>query len=300
MKKRDEVSSFFDIDPPFNKRENAGFVIIPVPYERTTSYLKGCVKGPEAIKKASAQVELYEPEVDVEPYREGIYTAPAIRFGKESESSELDRIRKVAEPYVAEGKFVVALGGEHTIAVPLVKLFAGKYRNLSVLQIDAHPDLRDSYEGNHLNHACVGRRIIEQAPLVLVGIRSWCAEQQEFIKKAKKRKIRGRKMLSVFPARNIVGKRNWQRKVVECLGDNVYLTLDLDGLDPSVIPAVGTPEPGGLGWYETLDLLKEVIRRRRLVGMDMAELKPVKGDVRGEMAAARLLHRILAYLTKYQ
>jgi len=291
--------AFFDIDPPFSKRKNARFAILPAPYERSSSYLKGCAKGPAAIKKASAQVELYEPDVGVEPYRQGIYAAPAVRFGKGSDAKELDRIRKAAEPYIDEGKFLVTLGGEHTIAVPLVKLYCEKHKNITVLQIDAHPDLRDTYEGNPLSHACVGRRIIEHAPLAQVGVRSWCIEQAEFMKKASKRRVGGQKALTVFPAKDIVGKRGWQRKVVDCLSENVYLTLDLDVLDPSVIPAVGTPEPGGIGWYETLDLLKELIRRKRLVGMDIVELKPIKGDTRCDIAAARLLHHTLAYITKY-
>ena len=136
---------FFDIDPPFSKRENARFVILPAPYERTTSYVKGCAGGPEAIRRASSQVELFEPDVGLEPYRQGIYSAPAVRFGKKSDDLELERIRKAAEPYVAEGKFPVTIGGEHTVAVPLVKLFARRYKKLTVLQLDAHPDLRDSY-----------------------------------------------------------------------------------------------------------------------------------------------------------
>jgi agmatinase len=135
---------------------------------------------------------------------------------------------------------------------------------------------------------------------VQVGVRSWCAEQDAFMKKASRRKIRGRKALTVFPASKIVGCSGWQKKVADSLSKNVYLTLDLDGLDPGVIPSVGTPEPGGLGWFETLELFKEVIRRRRLVGMDMVELKPIQGDIRGDLAAARMLHHILAYISAFQ
>jgi len=291
---------FFDPDPPHARKRSSRFVILPLPYERTTSYLKGCGRGPEAIRNASPQVELYEPEVDNEPCLQGIYTAPPVKFGNKSEEEELDRIRKAAAPHVGEGRFLAAIGGEHTVTVPLAGLFAEKYDELSVLQIDAHPDLRDSYEGSRFSHACVGRRIIETAPLAQVGVRSWSVEEQEFMRSIRRRKVRGRKALAMFPADKIAGKTGWQGKVVEALSENVYLTIDLDGLDPAVIPSVGTPEPGGLGWYETLELLKMVIKNRRVVGMDMVELRPIEGDVRGEMAAARLLHRILAYIATYQ
>ncbi len=291
---------FFDLDREYAQKKKSRFVILPVPYERTTSYLTGCRRGPEAIRDASSQVELYEPDVDRDPYLNGIHTAPPVRFGKKSIEEELTRIKKAAASYVEEGKFLVAIGGEHTVSVPLVGFFAEKYANLSVLQIDAHPDLRDSYEGSRYSHACVGRRIIETAPIVQVGARSWSVEEREFIKSIRQKKVRGQKAFTLFPAEKIVGKSAWQNKVVEALSENVYLTLDLDGLDPSVIPSVGTPEPGGLGWHETLELLRKVIKNRRLVGMDMVELKPIKGDFRGEIAAARLLHHVLAYLTTYQ
>ena len=294
-KPRSKTSLYFDVPPRFARLNESRFVILPAPYERTTSYLKGCAKGPQAILEASAQVELLEPDIGVEPYLCGIHTTPAVRFGKGDEVTELDRIRKAAEPFVDSGKFLITLGGEHTVTAPLVKLFAEKFRNFSVLHIDAHPDLRDSYQGSSYSHACVARRVIEHAPMVQVGVRSWCIEQDAFMKKAVRKKIAGRPMLRVFPAWDIVGRRGWQRKAVESLSENVYLTFDLDGLDPSVIPAVGTPEPGGLGWYEIINLLKLVIQRRNLVGMDMVELKPIPGQVQSDMAAARLLHHIIAY-----
>lgn len=299
-KSGDKRSPFFDLEPRHARKKTSRFVILPVPYERTTSYLKGCKHGPEAVRKAGSQVELYEPELAAEPYLQGIYTAPPVNFGKKSEREELARIRKAAAPYVREGKFLAAIGGEHTVSVPLVELFARKYGNLTVLQIDAHPDLRASYEGSRYSHACVGRRIIEQVPIVQVGVRSWSIEEQEFMDSIRRKKIRGRRALTLFPADKIAGKSGRQARVVEALSENVYLTIDLDGLDPAVVPSVGTPEPGGLGWRETIELLKKVIKNRRLVGMDMVELKPVKGDVRGEMAAARLLHFILACLAVYR
>lgn len=294
-KPHSKTSLYFDVPPRFARLNESRFVILPAPYERTTSYLKGCAKGPQAILEASTQVELFEPDVGIEPYLCGIHTAPAVRFGKGGEAAELDRIRKAAEPFVDAGKFLITLGGEHSITAPLAKLFAEKFHNLTVLHVDAHPDLRNTYQGSPFSHACVGRRVLEHAHMVQVGVRSWCIEQDEFMKKAARKKIKGRLMLRVFPAWDIVGRRGWQRKVVEGLSENVYLTFDLDGLDPSVIPAVGTPEPGGLGWQETIDLLKQVIQHRNLVGMDMVELKPIPGQVQSDMAAARLLHHIIAY-----
>lgn len=291
---------FFDIEPEFLKRTKARFVILPVPYERTTTYLKGCADGPDAIRIASPSLEMYEYDVDIEPFRAGIFTAPSVQFGDADEKTELEKIGKAAALYVDDGKFLISIGGEHSISLPLLKLFASRYKDLSVLQIDAHPDLRDSYNGSQFNHACVARRMIEFAPIVQVGIRSWCFEQEQYMRNAQRNKVNGRKALTFFPADQIVGKEGWQKKVLNSLSDNVYLTVDIDGFDPSIFPAVGTPEPGGLGWYETLDLFKNLVREKRLVGMDLVELKPIKGETRSEVAAARLIHHVISYLIKHK
>lgn len=289
--------SYFDIPTEYSDLKKARFVILPLPYEQTTTFIKGTAHGPEALRAASAQVELFDEETGAEPHLEGIHSAPPVRFGKTQGEKALQKIHGAIFRYVEAGKFVAAIGGEHSVTAGIAPVYSEKYRDLSVLHIDAHPDLRDVYEGSRHNHACVGRRIMEYAPLVQVGVRAWCAEQDAFMKKAAKQKIKGRRALTVFPAHEIAKSKDWIKRVIDALSPRVYLTLDLDGLDPSVIPAVGTPEPGGLQWRETLELLREVIREKTLVGMDMVELCPKKGDITGEFAAARLLHKILAFLT---
>ena len=287
--------SYFDVSAGYRDLKKSRFVILPVPYERTTTFIKGAAAGPEAIRSASAHVELFDEETGVEPYLDGIHSADPVEFGRIHGKEALEKIGRTVRRYVDRGKFVIAIGGEHTITAGIVPVYAKKYADLTVLQLDAHADLRASYEGSRYNHACVGRRILESAPLVQVGIRAISVEEAAFISSAREKKIRGRQALAFFPAHEIQKSRNWISKVVNSLSSHVYLTIDLDGLDPSIIPAVGTPEPGGLGWRETLELLKRVISKRTLVGMDMVELCPRRGDVIGDFAAARLLHKILAY-----
>ncbi len=287
--------SYFDLPPSFTKLEDSAFVILPVPYERTTSYVKGTAKGPEAVLRASWQVELFDEETKKEPYLKGIHSAKPLTFAKEE--GELESLHKIGEAvsrYLKLKKFVVSIGGEHSITAGIVPVYAKAFDKISVLQIDAHPDLRDTYEGSPYNHACVGRRILEYAPLVQVGVRAWCKEQEEFMKGNLRKKREH--ALKVFPANETKYSKNWIQKVVASLSHNVYLTLDLDGLDPSVMPAVGTPEPGGLSWWQTLELLRAVTAKRKIVGMDVVELCPIEGQIIGDFATARLIYKILAML----
>lgn len=287
--------SYFDLPPSLTTLENSYIVILPLPYERTTSYIKGAGKGPKALLQASWQVELFDEETGKEPYLKGIHSAKPLIFPhKESEPASLRKIGNAVLRYLKLGKFVVSIGGEHSITAGIVPVYAETFNKLSVLQIDAHPDLRDIYEGSQYNHACVGRRILEHASLVQVGVRAWCAQQEEFIKNYPTQK--NRHPLKVFPAHEIRRSKNWVKKVVDSLSTNVYLTFDLDGLDPSVIPAVGTPEPGGLSWTQTLELLRTVTYERKIVGMDVVELCPIKGQIIGDFAAAKLIYKILAML----
>jgi agmatinase len=270
--------------------ESARAVIFPVPLERTTSYEHGTTKGPAAILAASRYVELYDEELQVEPYREiGIATLPAI----DTEDGTLDEV--ITEIFTAQmaliddGKFPVALGGEHSLTPPLVTAMAKKYKDLSVLQIDAHADLRDHYHGNPSSHACAMRRVLEVCPAVQVGIRAISMEEVKAVPKLKTK---------MYWAKDIVRAplKAWIAKVLEDLSPTVYVTIDLDGFDPSLVPATGTPEPGGLDWHQVTSLVRAVADHKKVVGMDVVELLPQPGQHASNFLAAKLIYKCLGYV----
>lgn len=277
--------------PEENSRyETSRAVIFPVPLERTTTYERGTCKGPAAIVAASRNMELYDEELELEPYKEiGIHTLPPI----DTMDGTLDEV--ITELFTAElalledQKFPVALGGEHSLTPPLVSAVAKKYENLSVLQIDAHADLRDEYQANHSSHACAMRRVVEVCPAVQVGIRSLSDEEAKAIPHLRTK---------VYWAKDIVCAplKTWIAKVLTDLSPHVYLTVDLDGFDPSIIPATGTPEPGGLDWYQVISLVRAVASHKRIVGMDVVELLPQPGDHASDFLAAKLVYKSLGYV----
>lgn len=270
--------------------EKARAVIFPVPLERTTTYEHGTSNGPAAILAASRNMELYDEELEIETYKEvGIATLPAI----DTMDGTLDEV--LAELFAAQcallddAKFPIALGGEHSLTPPLVSAVARKYKDLSVLQIDAHADLREQYQGNSKSHACAMRRVVEICPAVQVGIRSLSIEEAQAIPKLSTK---------VFWANDIVHAplKNWIAKVVADLSPNVYLTIDLDGFDPSIVPATGTPEPGGLDWHQVTSLIRAVAEHKKIVGMDIVELLPQPGDHASDFLAAKLIYKCLGYI----
>jgi|SRR5215469_10989099 len=272
--------------------ERARAVIFPVPLERTTSYEHGTRNGPAAILEASRNMELYDDEFGAEIYqRVGIATIPAIDTSVGSLDEVLAEIFAAQSELLEHGKFPVALGGEHSLTPPLVRAAAGKFENLSVLQIDAHADLRDDYLGNPNSHACAMRRVLEICPAVQVGIRSLSVEEAREIPRLKTK---------IYWARDIVPARapihDWIPRVVADLTPNVYLTIDLDGFDPSIIPATGTPEPGGLDWYQVTALIRAVAREKKIVGMDVVELLPQPGHHASDFLAAKLIYKSLGYI----
>lgn len=265
-------------------------VIFPVPLERTTSYERGTAKGPAAIIEASRYVELYDEELELEPYKEiGIATLPPI----DTEDGTLDEV--ITEIFTAQlglledGKFPVVLGGEHSLTPPLVSATAKKFKNLSVLQIDAHADLRDSYHGNQNSHACAMRRVVEVCPAVQVGIRSISAEEVNALPQLQTK---------IYWAKDIVRAplKSWIAKVLADLSPNVYLTVDLDGFDPSLVPATGTPEPGGLDWHQVTSLIRAVADHKKIVAMDVVELLPQPGQHASNFLAAKLIYKSLGYI----
>ncbi len=250
--------------------EKSKVVILPLPHEETTSYGKGTKEGPKAILEASRELENYDLETDSEPYLNGIYT---------------ENYTKLSEIEQYLDKFVIALGGEHSITPPLLKKL--NQDNLSILQIDAHADLKNEFEGRRDSHACAARRIYEINPnIVQVGVRCLDKEEKDFIEKNK---------IETFFMKDIINNPDWIKKLISELKEDVYITIDLDGFDPSLIPAVGTPEPGGLNWHQGLNLLKEVFKKRNVIGMDINELSPKKEDLRSPYAVAKLMYHCIGY-----
>ncbi len=268
----------------------AKVAILPVPYDLTTSYQPGARRGPLAILEASTHLETYDEELGCETWeRVGIETVPAVVPDTSGPEATLARIEGVARGLVSAGKFPVALGGEHSITAPLVRAVRSAHPGLGVLQLDAHADLRDAFEGSRFNHACVMRRVLDDGvPLAQVGIRSLTAEERTL--------IRERGICTVF-APEAVGSpvAAWISRVVAALPEEVYVTVDLDAFDPAIMPATGTPEPGGLDWYRVLEVLRAVARSRRIVGFDVVELSPIPGNVAPDFLAAKLAYRLLGY-----
>jgi agmatinase len=274
---------FGDIPQEFCSEKDSKIVVLPIPYDGTSTWVKGADKGPEALLDASANMELYDIETNTEVYLEGIYTAPAI-----TENSSPEAMVKSAEEqtlkFLEQGKFVVTIGGEHSVSIGPIQAYAKKYKNLSVIQIDAHADLRDSYHGSKNNHACVMARAQDLCPIVQVGIRSMDIEEKERADRS-----------NVFWAHQITDNDNWMDKAIDLLTNDIYLTIDLDGFDPSILPSTGTPEPGGLQWYPTLKFLKKLIERKNLVGFDIVELCPNENEKSSDFLATKLLYKILSY-----
>jgi agmatinase len=266
--------------------DDSEIVILPVPVDRTTSYVGGTRNGPREILQASSHMELWDEELGVDVHSRGIFTLPEMELPFGEMGPMLDEIRRVASEVIDRGKFLVTLGGEHSITPPLVAAAAARHKGLSVLQIDAHADLRDSYMGTRHNHACAIRRTLEIAPVTQVGIRSLSTEEAEAAPRLSTR---------IFYDWSMREDPRWMDAVVESLRDPVYITIDVDGMDPAIMPATGTPEPGGLSWYELLRLLRTTIQRRHVVGCDIVELSPLPGVMAPNFLCAKLVYKILTY-----
>ena len=257
-------STFAGIPNENSLFENSKVVLIQVPYDMTSTYGKGADKGPKAILDASENMELYDIETQSEVYLQGVYLAPIVTENKSPESMVM-AVEASVKKYIDTDKFVTMLGGEHSVSIGSIRAFKKKFSNLSVLQIDAHSDLRPSYNGSKYNHACALHEASKTTNLVQVGIRSMDAIELPFLKKEK-----------LFTSYTIRSNKNWKEDVIKSLDENVYITIDLDAFDPSIMPSTGTPEPGGLFWNETLDLLKQVFKNYNVVGFDIVELAPIK------------------------
>lgn len=277
-------------EPELCSYEKAKFVIQSAPYEHTSSYLEGSSKGPAAILSASHYVEFYDEELEVETYKNcGIATLVPIDFENKIDADAIDLIERATEQLISDDKFVISLGAEHTVTLGFVKAHAKRYDNLTVLQIDAHSDLREAYHDNPYSHASVMARVHDLGiNLCQVGIRAQCKQEAELIKSSTG--------IQTFYAHQIRKNSNWMSEAISCLSDNVYLTIDADGFDPSIVPAVGTAEPGGLYWRETMEFLRKVIQEKNVIGFDIVEIAPRQGDILSEYNMAKLLYRLIGYL----
>ena len=280
-----------EVAQPYDRAE---VVILPIPFEATTTYRQGCARGPEAILQASQQVEFYDEELDWEVCNDiGIYTGPPVADSLSEPAPDsaamLGSVPEALQPFLADGKFVISLGGEHSITEAIVAAYQTQHSEpFTVIQIDAHGDLRQEYEGSIHNHACVMRRIVDRGlPTLQIGIRAICKEEADFIKA---------KNLPVFRARHLVKNPQWiQDALATITTSKVFLTIDLDGLDPTTLPGVGTPEPGGLDWYSLLDFLRQVFDRHEVIGADIMELAPLVDSVVSQFTAAKLTYKLIGY-----
>ncbi|MCM8760778.1 MAG: agmatinase [Candidatus Omnitrophica bacterium] len=284
------AASYLALEEEHSTFKKSKVVIIPVPYDMTTTYIHGTSAGPAAILEASRYLERYDDELNQETFRIGINTMDPLRVENMQPQDMVEKVYSQTLEIIKANKFPVIVGGEHSVTIGVVKAQKELYPNLSVLHLDAHYDLRDEYFGSKLNHGCVTRRILEFCPVVQVGTRSMSKEEKDFLSTQANGRI---KSVSVY---DILETPMWKDSVTNNLSENIYITVDLDVFDPSIVPAVGTPEPGGIGWYETLDLLKDVIKAKKVVGFDVVELCPIKGNIASDFLAAKLIYRLLGYM----
>ncbi len=283
--------NFLAIEDKYSSYENSKIAILSAPFEKTVSYGKGTADGPKEIVKASHYVEFYDEELDRElVFEKGIATLPELKFKDMSTKKGINKIYKNVKDLIADEKFVVTLGGEHSLSSAPAKAHFEVYENLSVLQIDAHSDFRDTYNGSKYSHASVMARVAEfTKDIVQVGIRAQCIEESKFIKE------NGIKTYYMRDIRTGKHGEDWQQKVMDDLKENVYVTFDVDGLDPSVINATGTPEPGGLLWDETMNLFRKIGEKKNIVGFDVVELAPSKYHESSSFVTAKLVYKLLNY-----
>jgi agmatinase len=272
----------------YSKYSSAQVVILPVPYDGTSTWGKGANKGPEAFLTSSENMELYDIEYDAEVYKRGIWLDDALNCANNPEQMSM-QVKQKAMGFYKDNKLFTMIGGEHSVSIGAIMASAETYNNLSVLQLDAHSDLRPEYNGSSYNHACALHWASKNTNLVQVGIRSMDIVEKPFVDKSK-----------VFYAENIAERNDWQQEVVDKLTENVYLTIDLDYFDPSIMPSTGTPEPGGMQWYPTLKLLEKLAEQKRIVGFDICELAPHPERTASDFLAAKLYYKILTYIFEKQ
>lgn len=282
--------NFGGIEPAFTSYRKAPFVVVPVPYDLTSTYQSGSRRGPGAILEASANMELYDEELRKETFRSCIHTLAPLEADARGPAAMVDSVRQTVSKIARDGKIPVMLGGEHSISFGAVQAMKELYPEITVLQLDAHADLREAYQGTPYSHASVARRICGIAPLVQAGIRSLSVEEARFMSS-------DACSVRTYSADFILDGGKWLEKIFSDLSGDLYLTVDLDVLDPAFMPSTGTPEPGGISWRDLLCLIREAAKRCRIRGFDVVELAPIPGMVAPDFLAAKLVYRIMGYLT---
>lgn len=275
--------TYAGIPSEFGKLETAKVVLIPVPYDGTSTWQKGADKGPQAFLDASENMELYDIETDSEAYKNGIYLADAITENSSPEAM-VEAVYERTKSYITRNKFVTLFGGEHSVSIGSIRAFNESFHNLTVVQLDAHADLRKDYEGTACNHACAMHEASKNTNLIQVGIRSMDVTELKWMNKEQ-----------TFFAHELQLEEYWSDAAIDLMTDDVFITIDLDCFDPSILPSTGTPEPGGLLWYETLDFLKKIFKEKNVVGFDIVELCPKEDEKSSDFLAAKLYYKMLSY-----
>ncbi len=275
------MNHFMDMEEELRRPDTARYVLLTVPYDGTSTFVKGADKGPQAILDASDSLELYDVQYGVEACRAGIYTDHYV-YDFSSPETMVQGVYQRTRHFLQQGRRVTMVGGEHSVSIGAIQAVSEQFEELTVLQFDAHADLREEYQGSIYNHACVMRRAQAYARVVQVGIRSVCTEEQSHLVPE-----------NVFYAHQIYNCEDWMEQALQRLTDKVYISFDLDGFDPSILPATGTPLPGGLAWYPTLKFLDKVFRSRHVVGLDIVELCPQEGNYASNVLAASLLYKMI-------
>ena len=278
--------NYAGIPDKYSRIDDAKVVLIPVPYDGTSTWQKGSDKGPEAFLEASENMELYDIETRSEVYKKGIYLTPPVTENSSPEKM-VEAVYKTTKNYIKQEKFVTLFGGEHSISIGSIRAFNESFEDLTVVQLDAHADLRPEYEGSTCNHACALHEASKKNNLVQVGIRSMDVSEVEHMDENQ-----------VYFAHDLY--EDWQEDAIGQMSPNVFITIDLDAFDPSILPSTGTPEPGGLFWYETLEFLKMMFKKKNVVGFDIVELCPNKNEKSSDFLAAKLYYKMLSYKFKYQ
>ncbi len=276
-------NTFAGIPKKYANKKNAEIYLTSIPYDGTSTWGKGANKGFEAFMEAAENMELYDIETNSEVYKRGVYLVPAIGEDK-SPKAVFKAVYQRTKALLNENKFLTFFGGEHSVSIGVIKAFYEKYPRLTVLQIDAHTDLRPEYEGTPYNHACAVYDASQHTNLIQVGIRSMDVEELPYLKKHQ-----------CYFAEDIHAKKKWMKQAISQMTDDVYITLDLDAFDSSIMPSTGTPEPGGMDWYSVTRFLKKVFKHKNVVGFDIVELAPNPENRAPDFLAAKLYYKMLSY-----
>jgi agmatinase len=277
------TKTYAGIEDQYSKLDSSKIVLIPVPYDGTSTWQKGADKGPEAFLNASENMELYDIETQTEVYKQGVFLADPVTENTSPEQM-VEAVHQEVKTYIKKNKFVTTFGGEHSISIGTIRAFNECFDNLTVLQLDAHADLRKTYQGSTCNHACALYEASQTTNLIQVGIRSMDVIETTVMDDDK-----------TYFAHEMAEDDSWVDSAIDQMTDNVYITIDLDAFDPSIMPSTGTPEPGGLLWYETLDFLRQVFEEKNVVGFDIVELCPNPNEKSSDFLAAKLYYKMLTY-----